>query len=186
MRGNGDVAAHSPTDDELMTRYVNDDVRAFEVLYGRHKDAVYRYFLRQVDVASAADALQDTWARVIAARKRYRPSGQFTAYLFTIAHNVLMDHHRRSMKTVEEPDTLEDTASPATHLEAARAEDRLKILIGRLPVSQRDVLVMHKESGLSLRAIAEITGASEEAVKSRFRYAMSKLKQGMHTHVQAN
>ena len=74
-----------------MGRFASGDYAAFESLYGRHKDAVYRYFLRATDPASAADGHQETWSRVVARRRDYQGRGNFRAYLFTIAHNVLVD-----------------------------------------------------------------------------------------------
>ncbi|MDE0054707.1 MAG: hypothetical protein OXT64_10705 [Gammaproteobacteria bacterium] len=74
-----------------MGRFASGDYAAFESLYGRHKDAVYRYFLRAADPASAADGHQETWSRVVARRRDYQGRGNFRAYLFTIAHNVLVD-----------------------------------------------------------------------------------------------
>lgn len=166
-----------------MMRYASNDYTAFEALYGRHKDAVYRYFLRQVDASRAADGHQDTWARVIENRARYRAEGNFRAYLFAIAHNVLMDQHRQSMKAAPlRTDEVAD-GSPERDAAALEAAARLQVLIRRLPVAQRDALIMHKESGLTLKQIAEVTGASFEGVKSRLRYATEKLKAGMQGYV---
>ena len=174
-----------------MLRYASGDYAAFETLYRRHKDAVYRYFLRQMDAASAADGHQDTWTRVIANRARYRAEGRFRAWLFAIAHNVLADRRRQSMReaalypatSAAVDEMAGGGASPergAAGIEAAR---RLHALIRRLPVAQREALIMHKESGLSLKQIAAVTGATEEGVKSRLRYAMEKLRAGMRDHV---
>ena len=82
-------------DDYLMGRFAAGDHAAFETLYRRHKDPVYRYFLRGTDAANAEDGHQETWSRVVSHRGRYRGQGSFRAWLFTIAHHVLMDQFRQ-------------------------------------------------------------------------------------------
>ena len=170
-------------DDDLMVEFAGGGYAAFEVLYARHKDAVYRYFIRVTDPASAADAHQETWTRIVANRRKYRPAGRFRAYLFTVAHNVLMDQFRRpTWETGLNPEPVDDDSpeSGASNIETA---SRLIRLIERLPVTQREALIMHKEAGLTIREIARITGVTEEGVKSRLRYAMTRLKNGMRGYV---
>ena len=156
---------------------------AFEALYARHKDAVYRYFVRVTDPANAADAHQETWTRIVANRRKYRPAGRFRAYLFTVAHNVLMDQFRRpAWETGSHPEPIAD-GSPESDAAGLETASRLNLLIERLPVTQREVLIMRKEAGLTIREIARITGITEEGVKSRLRYAVNRLRQGMQGYV---
>ena len=171
------------SDDDLMLGFAAGSYADFEALYARHKDAVYRYLLRVADPASAADAHQETWTRIIAKRRRFRPEGRFRAYLFTVAHNVLMDQFRRpAWETGVDPDPVAD-GSPEAAASASETEARLNELIERLPVAQREALVMRKEAGLTIGEIAAITGVTREGVKSRLRYAVNKLKAGMRGYV---
>ena len=172
-----------PSDDYLMGRFAAGDYEAFETLYGRHKDAVYRYFLRGTDAANAADGHQETWARVVANSRRYRAQGRFRAWLFTIAHHVLMDQFRRSRPEAVSRDEAVANGSPHRDAENLEAAERLDALIAALPVTQREALLLHKEAGLTVREIAAATGATEEGVKSRLRYAMGKLRKGMRGYV---
>ena len=192
------LAMTEPSDDYLMGRFAAGDYAAFETLYGRHKDAVYRYFLRGTDAGSAADGHQETWARVVAHRNKYRARGTFRAWLFTIAHHVLMDQFRQprpaevSVDNVSADSVLTDTASenealangsPLLHAERLEAAERLDALIAALPAAQREALLLHKEAGLTVREIANVAGITEEGVKSRLRYAMEKLRKGMRGYV---
>src|SRR5215831_4091930 len=84
-------------DGALMLRYRAGDVRAFEILYQRHKGGLYRYLqrlCRQRDTVN--DLFQEVWSKVIASRERYEVRAQFTTFLFHIAHNCAMDHFRRA------------------------------------------------------------------------------------------
>ena len=166
-----------------MGRFAAGDYAAFETLYGRHKDAVYRYFLRATDPANAADGHQETWSRVVAKRGQYRGQGNFRAYLFAIAHNVLMDQfRRRPREAVSDVEAVFD-GSPERDAVNLEATQRLNELIAALPNAQREALIMHREAGLTIRDIARVTGATEEGVKSRLRYAMAKLRRGMRDYV---
>ena len=72
------------SDESLMLRYADGDAHAFETLYGRHKDALYRFVRRQCgDPDIAFELAHDIWLKLIAARRRYRPTAVFTTYLFT-------------------------------------------------------------------------------------------------------
>lgn len=166
-----------------MVRFAAGNYAAFETLYGRHKDAVYRYFLRATDPANAADGHQETWSRVVAKRGQYRGEGKFRAYLFAIAHNVLMDQFRRQPReAVSDVEAVAD-GSPERDAVNLEATERLNDLIVALPNVQREALIMHREAGLTIREIAQVTGVTEEGVKSRLRYAMARLRQGMRDYV---
>ena len=166
-----------------MGRFAAGDYAAFETLYGRHKDAVYRYFLRATHAANAADGHQETWSRVVAKRGQYRGQGNFRAYLFAIAHNVLMDQfRRRPREAVSDVEAVAD-GSPERDAVNLEATQRLNELIAALPNAQREALIMHREAGLTIREIAQVTGVTEEGVKSRLRYAMAKLRRGMREYV---
>src|SRR5258708_28864402 len=83
------------TDEDLMLRYGKGDVRAFELLYRRHRLPLYRFLLRQAgDAAAAEDLFQDIWMRVVNSRARYEVRAKFTAWVYAIAHNRLMDFFR--------------------------------------------------------------------------------------------
>ncbi|MDN5937887.1 MAG: sigma-70 family RNA polymerase sigma factor, partial [Salinisphaera sp.] len=86
-----------------MQRYAHGDAGAFEVLYHRHKGPLYRYVLRGVGNRATADELyQDIWLRLIQARNGYQPRARFSTWLFTLAHNRVVDHYRRSRPTAHE------------------------------------------------------------------------------------
>ena len=166
-----------------MGRFAAGDHAAFETLYHRHKDAVYRYFVRATDPASAADGHQETWSRVVANRRKYRGEGNFRAYLFIIAHNVLMDQFRKRLPAAVADVQAVADGSPEREVANLEAATRLNALIRALPEAQRETLVMNKEAGLSIREIARVTGVTEEGAKSRLRYAIAKLRKGMRDYV---
>ncbi len=172
---------NEPTDDTLMVAYCNGDDKAFAQLYERHKDATWRYARRQLTESAAADCQQAIWLKLIEQRKRYQPQGQFRSFLFTLAHNAITDEHRRAAKQQArigdtEPEALMDESASQPDLDKLSRYQRLQVAITRLPGAQRDAVMLKAESGLSLSQIAEVTGSNVDAIKSRLRYALSKLR----------
>jgi RNA polymerase sigma-70 factor (ECF subfamily) len=170
-----------PSDNELMLRFRDGDPRAFETLYRRHRGPLYRYFLRQADRAQADDLFQELWLKVVKGRARYVPSGSCVAYLYRIAHNVLVDHYRAARRPSELVETLgpdADDGAPwsETEYEAAVLRGMLAAAIDQLPCAQREVLMLHQETELSLEEIGRVVGVSRETVKSRLRYAVRRLR----------
>jgi len=180
------------TDEALMLRYAQGDAAAFDSLYGRHRGGVFRYLLRQLNSNRAAteELFQDVWMNLIGARGRYRVEAKFTTWLYTLAHNRVVDHYRRhrplevvSLDDDEDDDPPEVAAPPSAQperaAEARQQAARLLVLVDALPPAQREAFLLHEEGGLSLEEIAAATGSDREAVKSRLRYAMDKLRRGM-------
>ena len=169
-------------DSALMLRYQDGDTAAFEELYRRHKDALYRYFLRLGgDAATAEDLYQEAWAKIIRARENYRPTAKFTTFLYRVAHNCFIDYVRRNQRHTRvaavDPDTQPShDESLEMRAESQLARERLETALQSLPDEQRDVFLLHEEAGLSLEEIAGVTGANREATKSRLRYAVRKLR----------
>jgi len=80
-----------------MGRYARGDAAAFECLYRRHETRTWRYIERNVGNGATADELmQEVWFAVARQAPRYQPSARFTTWLFTIAHNRIIDWARKS------------------------------------------------------------------------------------------
>lgn len=170
----------------------SDDAAAFERLYRRHRNGLYRYLLRQCGIASVAEELfQDVWIGVIRAKRKYVAEARFATYLYKVAHNRLIDHYRRSvhrpsMHTSAEEDfdpveflPAESSVQPEVKLEAKERIERFSALLANLPEAQREAFVLHEEAGLSVGEIAVATGVNPETAKSRLRYAVARLRRGM-------
>lgn len=180
------------SDEELMCRYRDGDAASFEILYDRHRGPLYRYFLRQSGITSLAEELfQDVWLKVIQSRERYEVRAKFTTYLYHLAHNRLMDYYRQQatglpMSYDDDPDELQielmansEIYEPENELDRRRQIQHLLKLLDKLPEAQREVFLLREEGGLSLLEMAEITGVNVETAKSRLRYALAKLRQGL-------
>jgi RNA polymerase sigma-70 factor (ECF subfamily) len=184
------------SDEALMARYGRGDAAAFDLLYRRHEMRVWRYLERNVGNRATADELmQEVWFAVARDAARYRPSARFTTWLFTIAHNRMIDSIRTSRRhtsldtlgfeaeSVVEQLTSDPSAGP---LAAAVARDQAGALVRafeKLPGEQREAFLLQIEGDLSVEEIAAITDSSFETTKSRLRYARSKLRELLKEHV---
>jgi RNA polymerase sigma-70 factor (ECF subfamily) len=182
----------APTDEELLAAYAAGDARAFGELYERHERPVYRYFLRQGAVAAVADdLLQETWMAVVRNAARFEPRAKFTTWLYTVARSKMIDHWRARDDAISFDDAANDPDDAPFDVAGAdadrpdvqavsRAQARAFVdAVEALPAAQREAFLLQAEGGLSLEDIASVTQSGHETVKSRLRYAMTKLRAAM-------
>jgi RNA polymerase sigma-70 factor (ECF subfamily) len=167
-----------------MSRFQDGDTAAFETVYARHRGPLYRYFLRQVARNAVDDLFQDVWFRIIKAQARYRPDAPFSAYLYRIAHNVLVDHYRRlgrlpELTSAEDLELPDSGAGPERDLTQLQLREAISTALAELPAAQREAFVLHQEAGLTLEQIATVVGTGRETIKSRLRYALNRLRQDL-------
>lgn len=185
------AAPHSEDADEtLMLRYAGGDMGAFDTLYERHELSVWRFVFRSVKVQAVADdLLQDVWFAVARSAGSYEARAKFRTWLFTLAHNRLVDHVRTAKNHTsldagdEDERRLADTLvadsgyGPVRQLQSREQAAALIAAVEQLPVEQRVAFLLQAEGDLSVQEIAEATGVHFETAKSRLRYARSSLRQ---------
>ena len=186
------AALAGDSDEALMLAYAAGRAAAFDTLYMRHKGGVYRYLLRHCGNAGTAEELfQDVWMNAIRARDRYAPTAKFTTWVYTLAHNRLVDYWRATgqAKLASIDDDNDDSTraavealpasrrdEPEARIATRQLREQLHAALATLPAVQRDAFLLQQEGGLSLAEIAEMTGVGMETVKSRLRYAVAKLR----------
>lgn len=176
------------SDEQLMLDFANADAKAFEILYARHKNAVYRYYLRHVSNESTSQELfQDLWMKIIKSKSSYQVKATFKTWLYTLAHHRLVDWYRRNnlkMKAFASNEKSDDAFiewNPENELQTRRLSKQLKKAIDQLPFEQREVFLLHQEAALTFPQIAEMMQLGLEKIKSRYRYAIQKLRVSLET-----
>ncbi len=171
------VADASDNDGEL-ARAAQVDPRSFTVLYERYVGPVYAYCLIRLDDREAAeDATSEVFVKALAGLGGYR-NGVFAAWLFQIAHNVVVDAQRKRRPTaLADADAL---AAPGLSVEDAAVErstrQDLRAALTQLSEEQRTVIEMQC-AGWSGPRIAAALGKSLTAVRMlRFR-AVERLRE---------
>ena len=182
-------------DESLMLRYAAGEGAAFDALYGRHELGVWRYVFRSVrEQAVADDLLQDVWFAVARQATAYQPSARFKTWLFTMAHNRMVDHFRTVKNHLsldggdarDEDDgagDLSDTLAadsgfgPVKQLQSRQQASALISAVEQLPREQREAFLLQAEGDMSVEEIAAATGVNFETAKSRLRYARKALRE---------
>jgi RNA polymerase sigma-70 factor, ECF subfamily len=186
------------SDEVLMVRYQRGDREAFAALVRRYNKQVYNFVLRQLrSPALSEDVTQDVFMRLVQNAAEFKHEARFSTWLYAIARNLCIDQlrrlqHRRHPSLDQplgaDPDgrTLGDSVAgqhPSASAERSAASNEMQLSIVRavdaLPEEQREVFLLREIADLPFRDIAEITGASENTVKSRMRYALDRLKQAL-------
>lgn len=162
----------------LMARYQAGDAAAFEEIHALMAPSVQGYLGRWVGREGASDLVQETFLRVVQARRTYRPGTSFRPWLFAIARHVALDarrkHRRRWSREVGVDELPELPVMPpgAEHLDGVRLREALE----RLPDDQREVVWLARVEGMTAAEIAKVVGASPGAVKVRLHRASARLR----------
>jgi RNA polymerase sigma-70 factor (ECF subfamily) len=179
--------------DEAMARVRNGDPDALADLLARYQHRLYRFLTRLVqNSATAEDLFQQTLLRVMQTISRYDACSQFDTWLFSVAHNLAIDHLRSLRDTsLDVPD--ETGSTPAERLPSPRPDALEQLLdwergvllaaaISELPAIHREVITLRFEEGMKLEQIAEVSGVPLSTVKSRLQRALESLRSRMEAH----
>lgn len=192
------LTQEAPSDEALMERFAKGDAKALGTLYDRHARALKAFVLQQ-GAARPDDVVQDAFVRIVRNPGGFQGQAKFRTWLYTIARNLCIDASRRDKFRAgpsldapmgEDGPTLgERIASDDPGADASRAladaqfKAAYEAALAKLPAEQREVFVLREVSGLGFAEIAELTGANENTVKSRMRYALKGLRDALLDYV---
>jgi len=191
------TADASVGDEKLLERAQEGDMSAFERLVELHRDRVFGLAERMMrSEADAAEIAQDTFLSAYQHLKEFRGEAAFGSWVYRIAANyaLMRLRHRRVVQTV-----MEDVNGPAFDDRGRLAEfpatdwsrradekvlddelgEAIRQASDRLPEGYREVFLLKDVDGLSYEEIAEITGASVPAIKSRLHRARLSLREAI-------
>ena len=182
----------SLSDEELMEEIVRGAEEAFSALVARYQGRVVNVVSRLIsDRDRAQEIAQETFLRVFIHRERYRPSGKFSTWLYTIAMNLAKNEIRRRVRArgmISLDKLLEATgdsggfiadASPGPERLYRRrdVEEKITRAIAELPPKFREVIVLRDIQQLSYEEIGEILRIPGGTVRSRINRARLALKE---------
>ncbi len=176
------------SDQELIRLYISGDVSSLEELVNRHQRKLFSYIIHLVrDKQLAEDFFQDTFIKVINTLHSgaYNEEGKFLPWITRIAHNLIIDHFRKS-KRLPIAESSEDYDVMATlKVFDLNVEDKiitnqihsdLRKLIEYLPIEQKEVLKLRHFHDMSFKDIAMLTDVSINTALGRMRYALINLR----------
>lgn len=182
------------TDDaRLMARLAAGDDRALDTLMDRWKIRLTAFLARMTgDPTVAVDLAQETFVKLYFARARYRPSGKFPTFLFTIAANLARNHFRFLARhptlSLDQPHSdnaradaamMDPSRGPSEHAVAAEREREIRAAIASLPDDQRVALALSLHEDLGTAEIAAIMGCSPKAVDNKLYLGRRRLRESL-------
>lgn len=179
---------NSTPDSTLVKDFIKGNEKSLAVLVNRHQQRLYSFIYSKVlnrDIAE--DVFQDTFIKVIRTLKKgnYNEEGKFLPWVMRIAHNLVIDHFRKtnrmpSFKNTEEFDIFSVIGDGNLNAEKKMIQEQIctdvRALIEELPAEQKEVLIMRMYKDMSFKEISENTGVSINTALGRMRYALMNMR----------
>ncbi len=136
---------------------------------------------------TAEDLFQETLLKLWCGIKRYREQNKFSSWLFSIAHNVAMDNHRKNktrnnIVNTDDSHDPPDNTTPLNELCAAELKRIINSAVDELPVKQKRVFLLRQHGNIKFKEIADITGEPLNTVLAHMNYAVRKIKNVIEVH----
>ena len=173
---------------EWLRRYREGDPDALGKLVEFYRRPLFSFLLRMTGSAGEVeDLFQEVWFRALRRLDRFRPDN-LLGWLFSIAHNLVVDRARRARptislqaQTIPEGATLEELleapgAGPDKQAELNDLGRHIMAAVERLPFEQREVFLLRTQAGMPFKDIAALQGVSINTALARMQYALSKLR----------
>jgi RNA polymerase sigma-70 factor (ECF subfamily) len=183
------AAGDTRTDHELVYAARDGDTVAFDALFYRYRDGIYRLGLAITkDPSYAEEIVVDTFARAHRALARLEPDASLRPWLYRVAVNLSYNRRPRKGVVLSSLDDAVDEAlanedgSPSHVAEQAELRRFVLGAVDALGPKHRLVVVLHYLNGLNLMEIAEVVQCPVGTVKSRLHYALRRLRTHLAAH----
>lgn len=182
------------SDKVLVGNYINGDEASLSILINRHQQRLFSFIYSKVkDKDITEDVFQDTFIKVIKTLKKgkYNEEGKFLPWVMRIAHNLVIDHFRKSnrmpaFRNTDEFDIFSVLGDGNLNAEKQLIQEQIfsdvRELVNELPEEQKEVLVMRMYKDMSFKEISENTGVSINTALGRMRYALINMRKLIEKH----
>ena len=175
-------------DSFLVSSYIDGNQKSLEKLINKYRPKIFNFIQSKVSNRDISeDIFQETFIKVIDTLKRglYNEQGKFISWVMRIAHNLIVDHFRRSnrikfFKSRDDFDVFKLISDDIPNIENTIINEQVNIdlnkMILELPYDQREVIEMRLFREMSFKEIAELTNVSINTALGRMRYAIINLR----------
>ena len=176
------------TDEQLIEEFFAGNPKCMEIIFHRHKIRVFNYALRVLaNRADAEDTTSDIFLKLSSKQFTFQPQAKFTTWLYRIVHNACIDRLRRQKKIFswkiktedgeeKEWDLADEKDLPREELDQKEKGILIRKSIDRLPLQQKEAILLREYQNLSYQEISEILDCSLESVKILIFRARESLK----------
>jgi RNA polymerase sigma-70 factor (ECF subfamily) len=168
---------HPQVDDATVQKAAKGDGAALAQIYDIYTRHIYRYIFSKVgNLPDAEDLTAQTFMAVLESLPRYHHRGQFSAWIFQIARNKVMDHFRRSKRDpLKIPLDIAYSDGTLERIIKSQAYEQLASLMQTLTDDERELIRLRYVAQLSFVEIAELLGRREDAVRKSLTRLLGRL-----------
>ena len=175
------MVSEESSDIELLEAWRDGDRRAGNLLLRRHFPCVRTYFVNKLP-SEHEDLVQETFARLVHARDRYRGEASFKTFLFRIARYVLAEHLRKRYRRGQQIEPASQAIAYLTDRRpssviAERETHRLLLdALRQVSLEDQDLLELYYWQDLTAREVGSLFELVESTIRSRIRAALERLR----------
>lgn len=149
---------------KLISLAQQGDKQALELLYRSTVDSLYKFVRYKVDQKEICeDICQESYLRAFKNIGKFQGKSSFKTYVYTIAHNQIIDYYKTKQMTVElDQDRKIEANEPQENLNAVK---QVESILQQLPEKERTVLELRFLSGFSVEETAESLSLSKPNIK---------------------
>jgi len=165
-----------------MMEVVGGKTDRFGILYERYKAPIYGYFFKLTsgDSQTSEDLSHNVFYKALKYKYSFKGTGTFAKWLFSIAHNLAIDHLKKKSRSVQRELSQKDLVEESNEQHVIQKNEELSILreaLKMLDFESRELIVLSKIKCLKYIEIADMLNCTEGAIKARVFRALKKLRE---------
>lgn len=172
------------SDNQLMSEFSHCSIDSFNILFHRYKNRIFNFVLRSYlhNRLDAEEIVQKTFIRVYSYKYKYKPTNQFSTWIYTIAKNLSINEIKRTEKFIpktENADPLEIISDDNSLTTIIDRDDYNRILIKAIETLKpkyKEAIVLRYIEGFSYKEISEITSKRINTLKSHCKRGLKQIK----------
>jgi RNA polymerase sigma-70 factor (ECF subfamily) len=169
-------------DKHLILQIQNNELEAFDVLFGKYRDKLYRFaFSLLKNSEDSKEIVQEAFLRIWKKRNEIDSSKSFKSFLFSISYNLIVDQLRLRLKDQEYRKYLETyfenkKIELSNNLDYDKIVEQIRLAVDALPTKRKQIYTLSREVGLSHKEIAERMGITVKTVENQITLALKHLR----------
>jgi len=169
-------------DKRLVWQFNRGHTEALRQIYERHKDDLVTLATALLaDKSEAEDVVHDVFVGFIGSTGKFRLTGRLQGFLATCVANRARNRNKVTRRSTHDEGNASEAAAPdgeRPDWAAIFGEEQRHVgaALAQLPYDQREAVLLHLQSGMRFRAIAQVQGASINTVQGRYRYGLERLR----------
>ncbi|NLD99653.1 MAG: sigma-70 family RNA polymerase sigma factor [Fibrobacter sp.] len=168
-------------DKSIIELGIKGDKEAFKLLYTHYAPFVWRLILRMTaDQTKARELLQETFVKIHGAIHKFKGNSAFSTWVYKIARNVVLADVRR-IRLFRTHESYQENIVGPYRADSFNSKDLVDKIMATLSLDDRFLLIAREIDGLSFEEIADITGVSEGALRTKLHRLKENIKKNFNT-----